>query len=296
MFAYIGVEVAAAAALEVRPENLSRPGRMYDLTSRQISVRFCVTWSAFLAFVLYFVAGLVMTFNVPSCNPLLPGANRTSLYGYDTACWPNAYNLNHKFPGLLGTTRSSRSVGASNTPISSDFKNTTGLPLPNTQSGFVLSAWSSLIPGMDHFFNAVLLMTAISSANTNLYVASRTLFALARKLDGKKFKWFSFFGHTNRYKVPVRAMVLSCMFIWLPWLYLDREGGPRNGNVSKARDSSFADKHCILFPSSAANNLSRPSMFCLRLAPPGALSCGLAKLGLLFGSTVGKIPVKIVVQ
>lgn len=199
--------MAAAAALEVRPENHSRPRQKSDWAWPwpRITVRFCVTWAPFVAYVVYFVAGLMMTMNIPSCNPLLPEATWLKHHSNKTinadtinaTCWPNPDNLKRI--------------------------NATGLNHP-TLSGFVLSAMFSRIPGLAHFFNAILLMTAISAANTNLYISSRTLFGLFRKLDGNRWKLLAFFGRTNNYQVPVRAMVLSCMFIWIPCLYLIQDG------------------------------------------------------------------------
>ncbi|TQB73793.1 hypothetical protein MPDQ_005440 [Monascus purpureus] len=219
IFAFIGVEMAAAAALEVRPENHSRPRQKSDWAWPwpRITVRFCVTWAPFVAYVVYFVAGLMMTMNIPSCNPLLPEATWLKHHSNKTinadtinaTCWPNPDNLKRI--------------------------NATGLNHP-TLSGFVLSAMFSRIPGLAHFFNAILLMTAISAANTNLYIASRTLFGLFRKLDGNRWKLLAFFGRTNNYQVPVRAMVLSCMFIWIPCLYLIQDGQSPTDAISVLLD------------------------------------------------------------
>ncbi|KAE8146668.1 amino acid permease-domain-containing protein [Aspergillus avenaceus] len=97
-------------------------------------------------------------------------------------------------------------------------------PTPDTKrgsdSGFVISAQRSGIHGLADLFNVILLITALTCANTNLYVASRTLFGLTRKIYGKQWRWLAFFGKTNSYQVPVRAMFLSCFFLWVPFLYL----------------------------------------------------------------------------
>lgn len=89
-----------------------------------------------------------------------------------------------------------------------------------TDSGFVISAKQSGIKGLADLFNVILLFTALTCANTNLYVGSRTLFGLTRKIYGRKWRWLAFFGKTNSYQVPVRAMFLSCCFLWVPFLYL----------------------------------------------------------------------------
>jgi amino acid transporter len=90
----------------------------------------------------------------------------------------------------------------------------------------VISAAMSEIPGLAGLFTAVIFVTAVFSANTNLYVASRTLFGLTRRLQDPEWRLFAFFGKTNNYQVPVRAMLLSCFFMWVPFLYLSRDNSP----------------------------------------------------------------------
>ena len=99
-----------------------------------------------------------------------------------------------------------------------------------SNSGFVLSANKSGIPGLGGALTVFLLITALTAANTSLYVASRTLFGLTRELHYGR--WYSpttllaFFGRTNSYKVPVRAMFLSCCLLWVPFLYLSPHNTP----------------------------------------------------------------------
>ncbi|KAL5365253.1 hypothetical protein BJX96DRAFT_158833 [Aspergillus floccosus] len=40
------------------------------------------------------------------------------------------------------------------------------------------------------------------------------------------WSWLAFFGRTNNYQVPVRAMFISCFFLWVPFLYLSPENSP----------------------------------------------------------------------
>lgn len=149
----------------------------------RISVQFAATWTAFIVWIIYIFAALMLTFNVKWDNPGLPGVS-----------WLGS---------LAGTNATTKS-----------------------DSGFVLSAARSQITGLADLFSAILLFTAISAANTNIYVASRTIFGLTRKLDGERWKWLAFFGRTNSYRVPVRAMFLSCLFIWVPFLYLSPNNSP----------------------------------------------------------------------
>jgi len=98
-------------------------------------------------------------------------------------------------------------------------------------SAFIIVAVGSGIPGLAGTLNIFLLFTALSCANTQLYVSSRTLFALTRGLAGRPdqpfyIRWLASLGRTNRRKVPMRALMASCVFAWVPYLYLD----PSNGN------------------------------------------------------------------
>ncbi|BAE55336.1 unnamed protein product [Aspergillus oryzae RIB40] len=180
-FSFVGVDIAAATALEARPDRkrISAEDPLNEELKQPwpfISIRFSATWTSFIAWIAYFVAGFVMTLNLPWDSDQLPEAG-----------W-----LGHPGP-------------KSDRP---------------TDSGFVISAKQSGIKGLADLFNVILLFTALTCANTNLYVGSRTLFGLTRKIYGRKWRWLAFFGKTNSYQVPVRAMFLSCCFLWVPFLYL----------------------------------------------------------------------------
>lgn len=90
-----------------------------------------------------------------------------------------------------------------------------------TFSPFILIAKASTIPNLDHALNAFILFTALTCANTNLYVASRTLFGITRNIrSGDSMPAaLAWFGVTDRDRVPIRAMVITALaFIWVPFL------------------------------------------------------------------------------
>ena len=62
------------------------------------------------------------------------------------------------------------------------------------------------IPGAGSVMNFVVLTAALSSANANLYLVSRTLFSLARGGFAP-----ASFGAVNRRGTPVNAMLISCL-------------------------------------------------------------------------------------
>lgn len=96
----------------------------------------------------------------------------------------------------------------------------------SSTSAFTIAARMSGIPHLDDVINSFLVFTALFSASTNLYVASRTLFALTSNIQGgpqqKWFlRWIATLGKTNRDKVPLRAVLFSAAaFTWVPPLQL----------------------------------------------------------------------------
>jgi amino acid transporter len=151
------------------------------------TVKFSAVYISFLAGVMYVLAGVLVTLNISSDDP--------------------------KLPRMSWVTGPSGERGGT------------------TTSAFVLVAEASEIPGLAGTLNVFLMFTALTCANTNLYVASRTLFSLTRSLDGGRGQpWYTrvlaYFGKTNNRKVPLRALVASCVFAWVPFLYLASEHGP----------------------------------------------------------------------
>ncbi|GES63273.1 amino acid transporter [Aspergillus terreus] len=178
-FAYIGVEITAATALEARLDKKPRSGEEAGHHATKgpwpaVSVQFSATWTSFIAWIIYFLGSLMMTLNVKWDDDSLPRAGWLGSPGKDE--------------GTL-----------------------------NTDSGFVISAARSHIPGLEDMFTVVLLITALTAANTNLYVASRTLFGLTRKLHGHRWSWLAFFGRTNNYQlleVLSQLGSVSCLIVW----------------------------------------------------------------------------------
>ncbi|KAK6864315.1 amino acid permease-domain-containing protein [Apiospora arundinis] len=188
-FAYVGVEIVAACALEVRwpktedrraSTDLSHSSRSETLIGR--TIKFSSIYIPLLATAAYTVGGLLASFNIP---------------------WDDK-----QLPRLSWTQESHEATGTN-----------------NTQSAFVAIAKGINTP-LANCINAFLIFTALTCASTNLYVASRSLFALTSRLDGGPSQpWylrvFAYFGKTNSRKVPMRAMVLSAVsFCWIPFLHL----------------------------------------------------------------------------
>ncbi|BFZ62076.1 amino acid transporter [Saitoella coloradoensis] len=80
-------------------------------------------------------------------------------------------------------------------------------------SPFVVAIRLAGIPVLPGFLNACILIFVISAANSDLYIASRTIFALAK--DGKAP---AFLARTDKRGVPIYALALSSSFCLLAFL------------------------------------------------------------------------------
>ncbi|KAK8115135.1 amino acid permease-domain-containing protein [Apiospora kogelbergensis] len=190
-FAYVGVEIVAACALEVRWPKTEDQRASTDLSHRSQSetligrtIKFSSIYIPLLATIAYTIGGLLASFNIQWNDSQLPRLSWTQ---------------DNDNPEMTGTN--------------------------TTQSAFVAIAKDISAP-LANCINAFLIFTALTCASTNLYVASRSLFALTSRLDGGPgqpwyLRVFAYFGKTNGRKVPMRAMVLSALaFCWIPFLHL----------------------------------------------------------------------------
>ncbi|KAI1126465.1 amino acid permease/ SLC12A domain-containing protein [Nemania abortiva] len=214
VFAFIGIEVVAACALEAKPPvsnttiTSSNDSRTTVMSSK---TRFSLIYFSLIVGAAYTVSGLLTTFNVP----------------HDACDLPHLSWLSYS--------------GPYNIPYSGR----------NTSSAFVLAAELHNSKALASTFNFFLVFTALSSAQTNLYVASRALYGLAtqlRRSEAKFLEILSFLGETNGRGVPVRAVVVSALaFIWIPFLQLQGynqtpdNSDQDNNNIVSAGISSFID-------------------------------------------------------
>ena len=194
-FAFVGVEIPAATALEARiPRNLVGRDGLVDR-----SVKFSAIWISIIAGLIYIIGALLVSFDVHWNDPQLPRLNWLA-------------SSSETGDGISGL---ESSTGKSN-------------------SAFVIAAENSIMSGhqaVADFINVCILITALTAANTTLYVASRTLFSLTKGIQENDdspciIKILSFFGKTNHRRVPMRALAASCIFCWVPFLYLSKDNAP----------------------------------------------------------------------
>ncbi|RYP60413.1 hypothetical protein DL771_010528 [Monosporascus sp. 5C6A] len=211
-FSYVGVEIVAASAMEVRwPKSKERTDSELSSHSELSSligktVKFSAIWISALATITYSIGGILVSFNLPRNSCRLPRFS----WAPSEACEVQEAEA-------------------------------------KTSSAFVAIAEVSEIPGLAHVINFFLIFTALTCAMTNLYVASRSLFGLTSRLDDSPGQpWFlralAWLGETNKHKVPMRAMVTSALaFVWVPFLRL--EGGEARNNISSVRVSPDTVKY-----------------------------------------------------
>lgn len=87
----------------------------------------------------------------------------------------------------------------------------------------VVAAFNAGEKKMAGFLNGCIIFSALSAANSSLYMASRILYGMTRDIHPRsRFAIFRGLGSVwNRTGVPVRALTLSfCGFVWLPFLRL----------------------------------------------------------------------------
>lgn len=185
-FAFVGIEIPAVTALEARVQTPNLGGASpVDRT-----VRFAAVWVPIIAGCIYILGALLVSFDLDWDDANLP--------------------------------RVSWIVSVSN--------NTGHLLSGTSKSAFIIAGKEAKLPGLADFITVGLVISAITAANTTLYVASRTLFGLTRRVEASGNspwirRFFSFLGQTNRRKVPMRAVVASCCFCWIPFLYLSEPDG-----------------------------------------------------------------------
>lgn len=80
-------------------------------------------------------------------------------------------------------------------------------------SPFVIAIKNAKIKGLDHVINGCILLFVLSAANSDLYIASRTIYGLAVGGYAPKF-----FAKTNRMGVPYFGLLLGACFCLLAYM------------------------------------------------------------------------------
>ncbi|PVH93372.1 hypothetical protein DM02DRAFT_619326 [Periconia macrospinosa] len=87
-------------------------------------------------------------------------------------------------------------------------------------SPFVLAIKIAGIKTLDHILNACILMFTFSASNSDLYIASRTMYGLAERGHAPKiFRW------TDKRGVPVPALIISAIFCCSAFMNAAQDSG-----------------------------------------------------------------------
>uniref|UniRef100_A0A4E9DL01 Amino acid permease/ SLC12A domain-containing protein n=1 Tax=Gibberella zeae TaxID=5518 RepID=A0A4E9DL01_GIBZA len=136
-----------------------------------------------------------------------------------------ALGLSRDDPGLPrlswieSTTSTVSSTNIATSTATSTATEPSGERFKSIPSPLVLIAKKARIDYLEHIFNAFILFTALTCANTNLYVASRTLYGITRNIIAPSgvSKLISRLGETDRNNVPQLALWSSVIAsIWIP--------------------------------------------------------------------------------
>ena len=199
-FSYVGVEIVAASAMEVRwskseeqertPTDMSQRSELSSLIGK--TVKFSAIWISVLAMTAYSLAGVLVSLNISRRDCRLP-----------------------RFSWAQSSCEMAPAAPAAFVAIAEDV---------------------AQLPGLADAFNFFLVFTALTCAMTNVYVTSRSLFGLTSRLDdGPGQPWLlralAWLGRTNKHRVPLRSVIVSALaFAWVPFLKLD--GNAASNDIS----------------------------------------------------------------
>ncbi|KAF7905293.1 uncharacterized protein EAF01_005814 [Botrytis porri] len=177
----------------------SDPGAFHEYILSGNSGRFLAVWSTFTTAVFAFLGTELVGVTVgEAANPrkVIPKAIKLTFYRillfYVVLVFFLGMLVPYNSPLLLDSNKKSNNASA---------------------SPFVVAIKISGIQFLPAIFNACILIFVFSAANSDLYIASRTLFGLAS--EGKAFKIFK---RTDKRGVPIYALGLSTAFCLLAFL------------------------------------------------------------------------------
>lgn len=201
-YAFVGVEIPAVTAVEAVLSTAPSNGDDDESSIRpaNAALKTAVARLPFMVAIVYFVAGLMVSLNVPA------GTNLHS------PAWLNATH-DQPYPDP-------------HTPNFSSCQPSSAFVLSAKLASEQRGSWP-----IDKIFTIFILVTAWSAANTTLYVSSRTLYGLTSHLtkeeNQNKFTyWAGLLGRTTHTtEVPLNAMMFSVVaFIWVPYLQVTSSG------------------------------------------------------------------------
>lgn len=115
---------------------------------------------------------------------------------------------------------------------------TKDLSNPRSSSLTIIALWIWNKKPLAGFLNGAMIFSVLSSSNTSLYIASRTLYGIAENVPTTS--WLGRLLHSfavvvPKTGVPARALIVSAVaFIWLPFI-----------NLKKGYAVQYVSSHCL---------------------------------------------------
>ncbi|KAF2140221.1 uncharacterized protein K452DRAFT_319754 [Aplosporella prunicola CBS 121167] len=203
VYPYIGIEGITMTAFEARDTKaLKRPARLITI----------------IVTITYLLSVLGFVLNVNWTNPYLP-----RYYNQ----WDPWKNPEFNCTGTVTTPHLTRSTNEANRNHERP-----GLGSSSVSSNHTLPIIAIEQTGQKHyadFINGCLLYSALSTANTALFIASRTLYGLGQSAQQDSpsalVRFVARFGRVDREGVPQWAVWGSFVFAWVPLLSFGSESG-----------------------------------------------------------------------
>lgn len=176
----------------------------------QKSLKFPAKWIAYLTTATYVISVIGFYLNTSWLNPALP-----PLEG-------------RKGETITGTTLPN-----------STFQIVANSTITRSSAILIISTLEAHVPTLPDILNFGLIIAVLSTSNTSLYVASRTLYGLTRGVHSKNktWGWLSIFSRTTpKTNIPAFALLFSAFaFCWVPFLRFSKS--LTNQEVSRFPDS-----------------------------------------------------------
>lgn len=131
-------------------------------------------------------------------------------------------------------------------PIGIEMRNGTAaadVTRPQTSNMAILAIWDAGLKSLAGFVNACLVFSLVSVSNTSMYVASRTLYGMTRKIEAnniaaKVLRSFSIVVHKTG--VPAAALMVSAIsFAWMPFLEYQKDYATQSVSIGGTRATIY---------------------------------------------------------
>lgn len=119
---------------------------------------------------------------------------------------------------------------------------------PQSSNVAILAIWDAGLESLAGFINACIVFSLVSVSNTSMYVASRTLYGMTRKIKAGNIAakvLRSFSTVVPKTGVPAAALIVSAIsFAWMPFLEFQRDYAAQSVSIGGKRTTILLLNHC----------------------------------------------------